>query len=612
MSIFNFIQKLCRHSSRANLESVQTDSIIPTTQDSNNLEKKSVKTLAFYLPQFHPTPDNDKFWGKGFTEWTNVAKAKPLFSGHYQPKLPADLGFYDLRVPEVRYQQGELAKKYGIDGFCYWHYWFSGHRMFEQIEDDILRGGPPDMPYCICWANDSWQGVWHGLSNGKTLIAQEYNEHELEEHYLLLRKFFADPRYIRIDDKPLFGIYKSHNLPKGYVQNLKNLAAKDGVNLFIFGTTFEDLSAPKNIHICPQDIDLYTVSVGPKIHKSTPLRERGPSITDYNDMQFVVSDNVRYRPCITSNWDNTPRCLSNGVVAVNSSPRIFQKKLEEAINFVQKFPEEERLVFIKSWNEWAEGNYLEPDQEWGHGWLNAVKEARGNACVDSNKQKCIVILGMHRSGTSALTGLLQILGLELGNNLDGPAFYNVKGLFEQSDINRLNILILKKLNSSWDDIYPLSEEWFHDININDIKLQIKQVIVQNFGLCSVFGIKEPRIAILLPLYLEMFEEMAIELHFVIIKRNKEEVACSLLKRDGFAYDKSCALYDKYANNIEKYTNGYSRTYVDFNELVNNPKQVITKLKNELDISLGDFDDLKAEIYEFIDPNLKHFNIDIIH
>ncbi|MDJ0634982.1 MAG: glycoside hydrolase family 99-like domain-containing protein [Xenococcaceae cyanobacterium MO_188.B29] len=172
----------------------------------------NIKAIAFYLPQYHPIPENDKWWGKGFTEWTSVAKAKPLFKDHYQPHLPADLGFYDLRLPEVRQAQADLAREYGIYGFCYYHYWFNGKRLLERPFNEVLESGKPDFPFCLCWANENWTRRWDGQDR-EILIEQKYSVVDDREHIKSLISAFKDPRYIKIDGKPLFLIYRVNSLP---------------------------------------------------------------------------------------------------------------------------------------------------------------------------------------------------------------------------------------------------------------------------------------------------------------------------------------------------------------------------------------------------------------
>ena len=160
-------------------------------------DASQARLISFYLPQFHPIPENDRWWGRGFTEWTNVTKAKPLFKGHYQPRLPADLGYYDLRLPEVREAQAELARNAGIEGFCYYHYWFGGKQLLEQPFNEVVASGKPDFPFCLCWANQTWTGVWYGAPH-RTLVEQTYPGREgHRRHFLALRRAFLDERYLR-------------------------------------------------------------------------------------------------------------------------------------------------------------------------------------------------------------------------------------------------------------------------------------------------------------------------------------------------------------------------------------------------------------------------------
>ena len=180
---------------------------------TNRMKQHAKRVIAFYLPQYHPFPENDRWWGAGFTEWRNVVKARPLFRGHYQPHLPADLGFYDLRVPEVRQQQAALAERYGLSGFCYYHYWFNGHRLMQRPVEEMLASGKPDFPFMLCWANENWTRAWDG-GEQEVLIRQEYSEEDDRAHIrYLLDEVFRDPRYIRVDGKPVFAVYRSALFP---------------------------------------------------------------------------------------------------------------------------------------------------------------------------------------------------------------------------------------------------------------------------------------------------------------------------------------------------------------------------------------------------------------
>lgn len=195
---------------------------------------KSIRPIAFYLPQYHPIPENDEWWGKGFTEWTNVTKAKPLFDGHYQPHLPADLGFYDLRLEETRIAQANLARQYGIYGFCYYHYWFNGRRILERPFQEVLERGKPDFPFMLCWANENWTRVWDG-GEKNILLEQKYSEQDDIDHIRSLIPAFKDTRYIKVDGKPVFVVYKSTLIPDiiNTIKRWRNEAAMEGLELYL-------------------------------------------------------------------------------------------------------------------------------------------------------------------------------------------------------------------------------------------------------------------------------------------------------------------------------------------------------------------------------------------
>jgi hypothetical protein len=357
------------------------------------------RLIAFYLPQYHPIPENDAWWGKGFTEWANVAKAKPLFDGHYQPHLPADLGFYDLRVPEVRIQQAEMAHQFGLSGFCYWHYWFAGKQLLELPFNEVLKSGKPDFPFCLAWANESWTGIWHGAPN-RILINQTYpGEKDHINHFYSLLPAFLDDRYIRIENKPIFIIYKPTNLPepKKFLDIWQNLAIKNGIDgLYFLGykdpIRTDDFNGFQGIiydnlynFIRSSSMDRYTFThrILGKIDRRISLGplnyfRRIPAIFSYQ--RYVAAGLPALKqtkdqfPVIIPNWDNTPRSNQKGFVLKDSSPNLFQIHLKQAINLVKTRSPEKQIIFIKSWNEWGEGNYLEPDQVFGKGYLEAIKE----------------------------------------------------------------------------------------------------------------------------------------------------------------------------------------------------------------------------------------------
>jgi hypothetical protein len=383
-------------------------------------QSRAARLIAFYLPQFHPIPENDQWWGKGFTEWTNVAKARPLFRGHYQPHVPADLGFYDLRVPEVRAAQAALARAAGIEGFCYWHYWFEGRRILERPFNEVLRSGDPDFPFCLGWANHSWTGIWHGAPN-KTLIQQTYpGRADYERHFHAVLVAFHDPRYIRVRGKPVFVICNPRALPQplDLTDFWQELALKHGLpgihfvanvgyneqpyphasNGFAAAIAYDSLgvnfvNAWQRARRWYQARDGQSGLLPPVLSHSRvvwrAIRLKGkkqirpwlalpPNVIDYKEAMLYFLDHataeVDCYPCVFPNWDNSPRAGLRGTILHQSTPELFRRPLRQALRLVADRPFEDRLVFVKSWNEWAEGNYLEPDLRFGHQYLEVVRE----------------------------------------------------------------------------------------------------------------------------------------------------------------------------------------------------------------------------------------------
>jgi hypothetical protein len=362
----------------------------------------SARLLAYYLPQFHPIPENDEWWGKGFTEWTNVAKAKPLFRGHWQPRLPADLGFYDLRVPEVREAQAELARANGIEGFVYYHYWFgNGRQLLERPINEVVASGKPDFPFSLCWANETWKGIWFG--DGRTLVEQTYGgKSDIEKHFEYLLPIFSDPRYITVDGKPMFQILTPSDLPdsRQMTDSLRELAHRHGFpGLYIVaGYRFPEGEDPRAAGFDASVASQFASSpprnkasvrwLVNRILHSGPFYQNRSLQSAFKRYYKTISysdliENLRLTekfewdnfPCVMPNWDNTPRSGARGLVVFDSTPEKFAKHLEEAIEYVQEYQPGHRIVFIKSWNEWAEGNYLEPDTRFGHAYLHEVKRA---------------------------------------------------------------------------------------------------------------------------------------------------------------------------------------------------------------------------------------------
>ena len=354
----------------------------------------ATRLIAFYLPQFHPIPENDRWWGKGFTEWQNVVKAKPLFPGHYQPHLPADLGFYDLRVPETRQEQADLAQQYGIYGFCYYHYWFQGQRLLERPFEDVLASGKPDFPFCLCWANENWTRRWDGQEQ-EILMQQTYSEDDDRNHIKWLIQAFRDKRYIRINGKPIFLVYSAIKLPYPFKTAAiwREEAKKHGIE-DIFLCKVESIHEPRN---SPTSIGFdAAIEFQPDtLHLGLPLK-RGkyweilrklrlsPTLYTTNpiyDYKIIVermlqkpSPSYTRFPGVTVSWDSTPRYKNRAVIFDNSTPELYGKWLREVIRKYAPDHPEERLVFINAWNEWGEGNHLEPCQKWGRAYLEVTHQ----------------------------------------------------------------------------------------------------------------------------------------------------------------------------------------------------------------------------------------------
>lgn len=354
-------------------------------------DERRARLLALYLPQFHPIPENDTWWEPGFTEWTNVSRARPLYAGHLQPRLPGELGFYDLRVPEVRAAQAALAQTHGIEAFCYWHYWFAGRRLLERPFDEVLHTQTPDFPFCLAWANQTWSGIWHGAP-GRVLIEQTYpGDNDHRAHFAALLPAFADRRYVRVDGRPVFFVYRPAQLPEPqrFAALWRDLARQHGLGgLFLVGQHEADwdpiangfdarvpLEMPK---WRPPDTSTPLGRVARRLRRAVRPRplDEGPAVLDYATVFRNVYEGrlaPHEFPLVMSNWDNTPRCGRRGSVLANSTPEAFAAYLRRAIAQVRDRPLDQRLVMIRSWNEWAEGNYLEPDQKFGRGYLEAIQ-----------------------------------------------------------------------------------------------------------------------------------------------------------------------------------------------------------------------------------------------
>lgn len=351
--------------------------------------------IAYYLPQFHPFKENDEWWGKGFTEWTNVGKAKPLFKGHLQPRVPADLGYYDLRLPIVREQQVALAKEAGVDAFCYWHYWFGGkgRQLMNNIIDEVHESGKPDFPFCLGWANESWKAKqWNVDGKGdKFLMEQRYGgDEDYRLHFDYVKELFKDKRYVRVNGKPFFLIYKpgQFNEVTHFMKLWNNWIKEEGIADGIYFVASIDLQEEKDqwleigfdaiVPAHRQRIE-YSFLQKPKwLRGLVKLKNRlvkRPliySMKEFNKMSPIPSydGDEKVIPFLLPQWDHTPRSGVKGYLVKDSTPDEFQKQCAKMLQLVSR--KKNNLVILKSWNEWAEGNYMEPDLKYGKGFINAL------------------------------------------------------------------------------------------------------------------------------------------------------------------------------------------------------------------------------------------------
>ncbi|MDY6229364.1 MAG: glycoside hydrolase family 99-like domain-containing protein [Prevotella sp.] len=375
------------------------------------------RVIAYYLPQFHPIPENDEVWGKGFTEWTNVAKAKPLFRGHYQPRIPADLGFYDLRLPEIREQQAQMAREAGIEGFCYYHYWMgNGKQLLQRPFEEVLASGKPDFPFCLCWANHEWTTrTWQNGGKTKMIAPMVYSgDEDYTAHFNYVLPALRDKRYITVDGKPLFSIYDPYHFTgvRRFMELWRQLAKENGLPGIHFTAWMSSTSTIKRKddgsieRVLPNlksSADVYNqilslgfdsiTSYGKSRAEMLYMGKYKRIITKYVHKHIPFLPSLRYNyakvmphffapedswenvfPTIFPQWDRTPRAGSSEGIYVNATPENFKRHIEDALNVIKDKQQEHQILFLKSWNEWGEGNYVEPDLRYGHGFLDAIRE----------------------------------------------------------------------------------------------------------------------------------------------------------------------------------------------------------------------------------------------
>ncbi len=409
--------------SQSAVQDFLTDLIKPPSRDPQYCDfavhqplDSEIKLLAFYLPQFHPIAENDKWWGKGFTEWTNVSRAKPQFKGHYQPRLPGELGFYDLRLPEISLRQVELAKNYGIYGFCFYHYWFSGRRILEKPLDLMLANSQWNMPFCLCWANENWSRRWDG-SEDDILMEQKYLPEDDLKFIQDLAIYLQDQRYIRISGKPLLLVYRPDLLPdaKKTAAIWRQWCRENGIGeIYLCNVHSFD-------HQNPEEIDFdasieFPPNLFPLDYANDQIEPINPNyagkVYQYPQLldianQYQTPDYKKFRG-ITPSWDNEARRTGRGTSFINSTPGRYYQWLQQLCHYTHAhFPCEEKFIFVNAWNEWAEGACLEPDQKFGYAYLQASYQAlqqfdhsrltllAKNTCHLKKKNKVAIIIHLY-------------------------------------------------------------------------------------------------------------------------------------------------------------------------------------------------------------------------
>ena len=406
---------------------VEVPQYVPRLAPDAPQVEKAARVIAFYLPQFHPIPENDAWWGKGFTEWTNVKPAKPQFEEHYQPHVPDDfLGYYDLRDTAVMHKQIELAKQYGIEGFCFYTYWFTGHRLLETPVDNYLADTTLDLPFCVCWANENWSRRWDGLDQD-LLMVQHYSAEDDIAFIAHMSKYLRDPRYIRIHGKPVLLVYRPNLFPdaRATVERWRAWCREHGI-----GEIY--LTYPQSFEcVDPAEYGFDAACEFPPNNSAPPsITHQVTSVVDdfqtaVYDWRIFIQRSENYQDPgytlfrgATPSWDNTARKKNRGTVFQNSSPKMFEKWLINALTdtLARHNNADEKIVFVNAWNEWAEGAHLEPDQRYGYAWLQAVRDAHSVA-LQSRRRILVVSHDAHPHGAQYLilevARLLSCIGYEV-------------------------------------------------------------------------------------------------------------------------------------------------------------------------------------------------------
>lgn len=375
--------------------------------------KTKARVIAYYLPQFHPTKINDKYWGKGFTEWTNVTKAKPQYRGHYQPQIPADLGFYDLRLPEIRQAQADMARENGVEGFMYWNYWFgNGKKILEMPIEELMRTAKPDFPFCVGWANHDWSNkTWQKtkrFTKDTVFLKQEYlGKQDYTDYFYYLLPMFRDHRYIKVDEKPLFYVFDPDSCSdmKEFIQLWQHLAEKNGIPGIHFVARADSIGKADEIYkknfmnevkarydryidmgfdavssMNFRRAEILATGFFKKIIRNIRRKIFGYALNSHDYMKltehyYTDEDKLDYvYPQITPRKDKTPRAGKNALVYTGSTPEKFRIAIKMALEKIKDKDDEHKILFLNSWNEWGEGSYMEPDIVWGHQYLDVLRE----------------------------------------------------------------------------------------------------------------------------------------------------------------------------------------------------------------------------------------------
>jgi len=378
---------------------------VPMDGEPVDAAQVDVRAIAFYLPQFHPFPENDEWWGRGFTEWTNVSKAVPQFVGHYQPRLPGELGFYDLRVADVMRRQVELAQHYGLAGFCFHHYWFGGKRLMERPLQQFLADKDIDFPFCVCWANENWTRRWDGFDQD-ILIGQNHSAEDDLAFIASLEPSLRDPRYIRVDGRPVVVLYRPSILPdaKATLERWRAHCRAVGIGELFLAMVQFDIEDPRiygfdaAIEFPPHKLARGLEPINHELEIVNPayqgnVIEYGEIVQRAREERVPNYDMIRG---VFPSWDNEARKPGAGYTFANGSPRRYREWLDLSIDYARRHPVAgERLVFLNAWNEWAEGAYLEPDRRYGYAYLDQTRAALAQSTEPASRPLQRIVIVSH-------------------------------------------------------------------------------------------------------------------------------------------------------------------------------------------------------------------------